>query len=781
MEEKPNLKNILICQHGGSGNHGCEALARAAVQLLKQAEPECRIELYSYRKGDDEKYLNDLDGLRISGLRRLPGKYSPNNLRYHWQKRILHKENASKIPLNADFRRAVNEADLVVAIGGDNYCYNMGRGYWDQDRYIKEQGKPYVLLGASVEPRDLPDGLARHLHLFDLISAREPLSFSALRENGLTNTVLCPDPAFGLEALNTRLPAAFTPQDTVGINLSHLIMKNERKTGMTFNNYRTLIKYILSHTKMQIALIPHVIWPGNDDRAIHFQLKQEFGGEKRIILVEDHGSRELKYIISQLRFFVGARTHSTVAAYAGQIPTLAVGYSIKARGIARDIFGEQGEEYVLDVRELKETNQLTKTFMLLMEREQEIKTTLAAVMPTYRNLAAGAALYLERLLHGKKLLIPPTSGLAEKSRCTGCGLCVAACENSAVRMVNSAEAFLYPHINEKLCIQCGLCGQICPVKQKPPTQPQPKAYAAYLKDERTRLLSSSGGIFTPLAQDLLKFGGYVCGAIYDANLDVRHIIIEEASDLSLLRGSKYRQSDLSAVYAPIRQIIEAERPLLFVGTPCQTAAIRAWCGDDDYLLTAALACHGVPSPLLFSKYIDEIEKKRGHKAIQVDFKHKGQGWRRAQTRVYFGGGMTFDDLNSESLFMRAFLGNLCLRLSCHDCRAKEGAYADLLIADYWGIEKILPGFSDDKGVSVVLPLSGKGHAALEGIGGQLELRETTFEDTWRYNPAIVRSAPYNSRRPDFFARINDLSLNELANSLLPQPTGKDKLKRRLKR
>ncbi|MCL1975041.1 MAG: polysaccharide pyruvyl transferase family protein [Firmicutes bacterium] len=775
------MKNILICQHGGSGNHGCEALARAAIQLFKQAEANCNIELFSYRKADDEKYLKDMHDVHIGGLRHLPGAYSPYNLYYHWQKRVIHNKNASKIPLNASFRRAVALADLVVAIGGDNYCYNQGRGYWAHDRYIKEQGKPYILLGASVEPQDLPGELAQHLRLFDLITVREPLSFAALKECGLENTVLCPDAAFILTEEKTRLPAAFKPQDTVGINLSPLIMKSEVKAGITFDNYRFLIKYILANTTMQVALIPHVVWPGNDDRNILFQLKQEFGMEKRIIIIDDHGSRQLKYIISQLRFFVGARTHAIIAAYAGSIPTLAVGYSVKALGIARDIFGYEGGQYVVDVRELSETNQLTQAFIRLMELEDEIRNVLATTMPAYRELAAGTSLYIERLLNGKELFVSASGKLACLSRCTGCGLCAAACANLAITMEAQEEGFLYPHCNNELCIECGKCEQLCPVKKTPLAKPQTKAYAAYNKDEKTRLLSSSGGLFTPLALDVLKYGGYVCGAAYDAQLELRHIIIEDAGDLGLLRGSKYLQSDLSKVYAPLRQILDAELPLLFVGTPCQTAAIRSWCGDHDYLFTVALACHGVPSALLFSKYIDEIEKKKNLKAHYVDFKYKGQGLRNMQIRVHLNGGVFFEESSSESAFMRAFLANLCLRHSCHDCVAKQGDYADLLIGDYWGINKILPGFSDDKGVSVVLVMSEKGQAALMGIKDQLELHETALPDAWAYNPAIIDSAPYNTRRKDFFNRLDKAPLEEVVNSLIGKPAGMQKLLRRLPR
>lgn len=778
------MKNILICQHGGSANHGCEALARTAVSLLNLAEREARIELYSYRREDDEKYLQDIDGLRISGLNGLPGKYSLHNLLYHWKKRMLHDENASKLPLTAEFCQAVAKADLVVAIGGDNYCYQRGQGYYALDRYIKNQGKPYVLLGASVEPADLPLGLARHLLLFELVTARENISYQGMRDYGLNNVALTPDAAFLLPAEQTRLPNGFTRGNTVGINISPLIMQREQKSGITLDNYRALIKYILGNSKMQVALIPHVVIPGNDDRVILAALKQEFAENARVFTVADTGARELKYIISQLRFFVGARTHATIAAYSSQVPTLTVGYSVKARGIALDLFDSE-EHYVLPVQSLERPEQLTQAFIWLMEHEQPIKQRLGDMIPAYQGLASGAALYLERVLNGKELLIPAASTLAAKSRCTGCGLCAQIC-NGAIHMETDAEGFRYPQTDAELCENCGRCHSVCPATQprqtiREPEQAPPEAYAAKLIDEKTRRASSSGGIFTPLALDILRYGGYVCGAAYDDNLNVRHIIIDDEHDLPRLRGSKYVQSDLSQVYEPIRQILEAQRPLLFTGTPCQTAAMRAWCGDHDYLLTVAVACHGVPSSLAFKKYISELEKKQGLRAVNVDFKHKQNGWANTQTRVHFGGGSHYDEPNRASAYMKAFLNNLCTRPSCHDCFAKTANYADLLIGDYWGIEKIHPEFVDDLGVSVVLTLSDKGRAALKGIANQLHLQPTSFADAWRYNTAIVHSSPYNQRRGEFFTALADKPLKELVDSLIPQPTQTDRLKRRLKK
>lgn len=775
------MKKILICQHNGSADHGYEAVARATVSMLRQAPQQVNIELYSYRRGDDEKYLNDLSGLRVSGLKQLPGNYSPHNLLYHWQERVLQHEHASKLPLTKDFRRAVAEADIIIALGGDNYYYPHWQYYREHDRYIKQQGKPYVLLGASIEAADLPAGLAQHLQLFDLITARENISCQALRDYGLNNVVLCPDPAFLLPVEQTRLPNGFVRNKTVGINISPLIMQHKQNRGMILDNFRALIRYILSHTRMQVALIPYSVLPGDDDRSALEELKQDFANDKRVITVADAGAGELKYIISQLRFFIGARTHAVIAAYSTLIPTLAISSAVEARGIAADIFGD-AEHYVLPIQQLVQAEQLMQAFAWLMEHERSIRQRLQDMMPNYQGLATGAALYLQRVLDGKELLISGSPLTAGKNRCTGCALCTQVCGSGAIRMEKDAEGFRYPLTEAELCVKCGLCGNICPVKQAPPPQTlPPEAHAAKLIDEKKRLASSSGSIFMPLALDLLHHGGYVCGAVYDNDLTPRHTIIGDDSELPQLCGYKYPQSDLSEIYKPVWQILEAQRPLLFFGAPCQTMAIRALCGDHDYLLTVALACHGTPSELAFRKYIGELEDQRGLRAVHVDFENKEKGWQNIHTRIHFGGGGFFDEPNRQSAYMRAFLGNLCLRPSCHDCVAKQGPYADLLIGDYRGIEKIMPDFADDLGVSLALTISDKGRAALKGVGNQLRLRQTSFADARRYNPDIISSAPYNVRRQDFFAHLNDKPLATLVNSLLPAPTGMYKLRRRIKK
>lgn len=386
---------ILLCQHGGSGNHGCEALARTAQLLLLEAFPGCAITLYSYRLEDDRQYLRDTD-MTLTGLRSLPGRFSPHNLGYHLKKRLLGPDKASKMPITGQFRQLLQESDLVVAIGGDNYCYQRGVGYYALDRLIAATGKPYVLLGASLEPDDLEKGLAEHLRCFTLITAREPITYDACRQAGLSNVVYAPDSAFLLPCGTAPAVPGLMPENAVGINLSPLILQSEQSAGMTLKNYQALVRRILDTTTLQIALVPHVVWEGGDDRQPLTLLYEQFRDTGRVFLVPDAGCRELKGLISRLRFFIGARTHATIAAYSTGVPTLVCGYSVKARGIARDLFGES-EGYVVPVQGLTLEEELADAFSALFAREDALREHLHAKLPTYQRQARSAADALARL------------------------------------------------------------------------------------------------------------------------------------------------------------------------------------------------------------------------------------------------------------------------------------------------------------------------------------------------------------------------------------------------
>ena len=214
--------------------------------------------------------------------------------------------------------------------------------------------------------------------------------------NGVAHVSLFPDPAFLLNRTDLPLPEGFAAGNTVGINVSPMIIGHEEATGMTLLNYKKLIRHIINITDMQVALIPHVVWSHNDDRKPLQLLYDEFKETGRVVLIDDHNAEELKGFIARCRFLVAARTHASIAAYSTQVPTLVMGYSVKARGIARDLFGNE-EHYVLPVQSLQQEDDLVNGFQWLQAHEEEIRQHYRTFMPDYLAKALQAGQLLQTL------------------------------------------------------------------------------------------------------------------------------------------------------------------------------------------------------------------------------------------------------------------------------------------------------------------------------------------------------------------------------------------------
>ena len=305
---------------------------------------------------------------------------------------------------------------LAISIGGDNYCYDsMLSDLRLTNAAFGRRGAKTVLLGCSIEPELLgrPE-IVEDLSRYHTIIAREPITYEALQETfdrkeqegagkpGVPGQqknpqIYCyPDPAFTLRAKKLPLPEGFQEGNTVGINISPMIQEKETRSGITLENYETLLQYIIQNTDMQIALIPHVVWNQNDDRKPIHMLYERFQETGRVIEIEDASCEVLKGYIGRCRMFVGARTHATIAAYSSLVPTLVVGYSVKARGIARDLFGTE-ENYVVPVQSLQDKEDLVNSFRWLQSREREIRNHLEAVMPSYQEKAFLTGKEVDRL------------------------------------------------------------------------------------------------------------------------------------------------------------------------------------------------------------------------------------------------------------------------------------------------------------------------------------------------------------------------------------------------
>lgn len=395
------MKDILLYEHGGSYNHGCEALVRTITGIAKE-RAGVKVTLSSYAPAEDRACgVDQVVDTLVQGdnvLRR----WSIPWIVYQFDKRFFHSQALQdRFLTEKTCLKLAKKSAAVVAVGGDNYCYRKGIQFWPTDRALHKLGVPFMLWGCSIEPKDLDAAFVKNLDNFDLICCRESLSYDALVEAGLgAKTRLAPDPAFTLETIEKPLPEGFVPNNTVGVNVSPMIISNEGEGGVTMANYVTLIQHILDTTDMAVALIPHVVWSYNDDREPLRRLYEQFKDSGRVVLIEDADCRVLKGYISRLRFFVGARTHSTIAAYSTCVPTLVVGYSVKAKGIARDLFGSY-EPYVLPVQELREPGDLTAAFDRLMVLEDDMRACLQASMPAYIESAYAAGDELRRLLESK--------------------------------------------------------------------------------------------------------------------------------------------------------------------------------------------------------------------------------------------------------------------------------------------------------------------------------------------------------------------------------------------
>ncbi len=384
---------IFLYGHGGSGNHGCEAIVRSTQKILQL--PKENMILLSENKEEDIKYgISDICTIREA--KQNYSKKSKEFLKAYFNLKVRKNyREMDKMP----YRKAMKEiekGDIVLSIGGDNYCYA------DVDKYImihelvKERGAKTVLWGCSIEPElvEVPQ-IASDLRKYDLITARESISYDAIKKVN-SNTKMVADPAFVLDTRENSDRINLGDNNTVGINISPMIVKNEFTEGITKKNYIKLIDYILSETDMNIALIPHVIWNDGDDRRILKEFYEKYHDTGRVLLLGDNSCEVLKGYISKCRFFIGARTHSTIAAYSSNVPTLVVGYSVKARGIAKDLFGSI-DGYVLPVQFLKTDNELLDAFLDLMLYEKEIKNQLEVQNGLFRERAYSALNAIEKI------------------------------------------------------------------------------------------------------------------------------------------------------------------------------------------------------------------------------------------------------------------------------------------------------------------------------------------------------------------------------------------------
>lgn len=372
--------------------------------------------------------------------------------------------------------------------------------------------------------------------------------------------------------------------------------------------------------------------------------------------------------------------------------------------------------------------------------------------------------------------------IIDKSKCCGCSACYNVCPKKAITMDSDNEGFLYPVINGDNCVDCGLCNKVCPVENKIlPNSKQPIAYAGKINDETIRIESSSGGVFSAIATYVLNNGGVVFGAAFNDDFSVSHIAVETIDDLSRLRGSKYLQSSIDDTYTLAERFLKEGRLVLFSGTPCQVNGLISFLKKPyENLITQDLICHGVPSPDVWQKYVRYRSALAGASARRISSRHKKYGWKRFSVSFSFENDTEYlCQLNCDP-FMRAFLNNMCLRPSCYDCSFKSlERNSDITLADFWGIEKVIPDFDDDKGTSLIMVHTEKGKQILEKVNGII-LKSIDLNEAVKYNTSAYKSVKKPSKREAFLAQLTDENFEKKVNEFC-RPSLKNRIKKIIKR
>ena len=348
--------------------------------------------------------------------------------------------------------------------------------------------------------------------------------------------------------------------------------------------------------------------------------------------------------------------------------------------------------------------------------------------------------------------------IIDEKRCTGCSACKNICPKDAISMIEKYDGFCVPQIDENKCINCGMCRKVCPVLNiKKEKNGLPKSYACMNKNEQIRMESSSGGIFTLIAEEILKENGIIFGASFNENLELNHVEVQNKEDLKFLRGSKYLQSNIGNTFKIAENYLKQNRKVLFTGTPCQIEGLKSFLRKDyDNLYTQDIICHGVPSKKVFEKYVDENKVKK------IYFRDKeNEGWNNYQILIKTNDSQKYIN-HEKDLFMRFFLSDIALRESCYECKfKKKHRVSDITLADFWGIDEVLPEMNDEKGTSLVMVHSKKGREIFEKIKDEIIFKEVDFYDSIKYNQSMIKSCKYNENREIFFADLDKFSLKKL--------------------
>lgn len=396
--------------------------------------------------------------------------------------------------------------------------------------------------------------------------------------------------------------------------------------------------------------------------------------------------------------------------------------------------------------------------------------------------------------------------IKEKQNCCGCSACAQRCPKQCISMIEDEEGFLYPQINKDICINCGICEKVCPIINQGKEKYPIKIFACKNKNEDIRTNSSSGGLFTAIAEEVIKKGGVVFGAQFDSQWNIRIAYTENLEGLKAFQGSKYAQAFIDNSYKDAETFLKKGRLVLFSGTSCQISGLHNYLHHEyENLITIDFICHGVPSQKIFHLFLDEelsrykfgknLKRIRDNfytcsksdiKIKNIKFREKSLGWK----NLVFSLTLSQKDKNNENYILSSqfsntsygslFLHNLTLRPSCYKCPSKAGkSCSNITIADFWGVNKFYPEFDDNKGITLAIINNNKGEEYIPF--NKIRYIEPTFEQAFENNKGYFKSTLQPPRRIEFLNLLNKgYSLYKINKTLYPTPV-KTKIKSIIKK
>ena len=374
--------------------------------------------------------------------------------------------------------------------------------------------------------------------------------------------------------------------------------------------------------------------------------------------------------------------------------------------------------------------------------------------------------------------------LNRKENCCGCTACKSICPAQAISMDYDEEGFLYPKINADLCVDCNKCNNVCPIIHASENAEEllKSAYAARSTDEEVLASSTSGGLSYEIARHVIRQGGVVFGAVYGKGNVVEHKMIESIDELKAIQGSKYVQSDINQTFSQVKKLLSDDRMVLFTGTPCQIEGLLSFIGDNGNLITQDIICHGVPSPLLWEKYLKETGYSTAE-SITFRGKDNGIGWENRPIFVTKTRNRVTKEPFENNAFSYFFSQNYSLRSICYECPFKTGnKKADITCADLWGISEILHDYNqDDKGMSLVITNTPKGKELFDKLceSKTIIARPVSYDAAISHNMMMLRSVKKPERREEFFKDMSIMTFKKAYKKFRPKEPLILKIKKKL--